>query len=240
MAMVRFELQGSTGVVTLDNDKENRFHPDLVAQVLSTLDQAEKDKGIKALVFTGADPKFFCNGLDLPWLMAHATDMQSILAYLTQINAMYRRVCLFPKPIVGALNGHTFAGGAFLAAHMDFRFMRADKGWVCLPEVDINIPLLPGMVAIMQAVTTPAGFREMYYTGRRFTAQEAQAAGYVDRTFPAEELLPRSIDFAAELGAKRTRTYAEMKRRLRAHVVRVMDEEDAAAFLPTLALAMPG
>ena len=78
---------------------------------------------------------------------------------------------------MAALNGHTFAAGLFMAAHMDFRFMREDRGWVCMPEIDINIPLLPGMIAICQAVMTPKGFRRLYYTGARFTGPEAMDLG---------------------------------------------------------------
>lgn len=239
MSYVRFEKRDTVALLSLDHESENRFHPALLDELLELLDTCEKDQEIWAVVLTGANPKYFSNGLDLAWLMENICDMQAILGYLNKVNATYRRICVYPKPVVAALNGHTFAGGAFLAAHADFRFMREDRGWVCLPEVDINIPLLPGMVSIMRAVTSPAGFRDMYYTGRRFTAREALATGYVDRVYSSEDLLPQSLAFAAMLGAKKTATYAEMKKRLRGEVVRVMDTEDAPCFLSTLTLAIP-
>jgi enoyl-CoA hydratase len=225
-------------VVTMNYEKENRFHPDFISEVMETIDAAEKDKDVGALVITGGDPKFFSNGLDLNWLMAHAAEPAAILAYLGSVNAVYKRFCLYPKPVVGALNGHTFAGAVFLAGYFDFRFMREDRGWICLPEVDINIPLLPGMIAVTQANTTAAGFRELYYTGRRFTGPEAVQIGYVDKVFPEAELLPKSIEFAAMLAKKKVSTYAEMKRRIRAHIARILDEEDPKVFAETLAHSM--
>jgi enoyl-CoA hydratase len=195
-------------LMTLNYKQENRFHPDFMAEIMETLDRAETDGSIGALVVTGGDPKFFSNGLDLEWIMGHAGDVQAVLRYLRAVNGMYKRWTLYPKPVVAALNGHTFAGGLFMAAHMDFRFMREDRGWACMPESDINIPLLPGMIAICQAVMTPQGFRQMYYTGKRATGQEAMAYGFVDALFPADELVPRAVEFAAGLAKKRSDTTA--------------------------------
>lgn len=227
-------------VVTLDYERENRFSLELVSELRGVLDALEGDAEVGALVFTGADPKFFSNGLHLDWMVANANAPAKIFEYLKQVNALFARVTLYPKPTVAALNGHTFAAGAFLAAHMDFRLMREDRGWVCFPEVDINIPLLPGMIAICQAVMPPQGFRQLYYTGRRVGAPEARALGFVDEVCAQDALLPRAVAFAAELARKRTRTYAEMKRRIRSEIARILEEEDPALFAATLGFAMPG
>ena len=151
---------------------------------------------------------------------------------------LFHRVTLYPKPTVAALNGHTFAAGVFLAAHMDFRLMREDRGWVCLPEVDINTPLLPGMIAICQAIMPPQGFRQLYYTGKRFTAPEAQALGFVDQLCAEADLLPEATALAALLAKKRVRTYAEMKRRIRVDVARLLVEEEPKHFSSTLGFAL--
>lgn len=225
-------------VMTLNYQKENRFHPDFVAEIMEGLDLIEHDHEIGAIVVTGGDPKFFCNGLDLEWLLAHATDAPACLDYIRNINAMFKRWTLYPKPVVAALNGHTFAGGVFMACHMDFRFMREDRGWVCLPEVDINIPLLPGMIAICQAVMTPQGFHRLYYTGKRATAAEAMAYGFVDWMFPLDQLLPKCIEFASDLAAKRPDTYAEMKHRIRAPIARILDEVDPNFIAETFAFPL--
>ncbi|MFC1890038.1 enoyl-CoA hydratase/isomerase family protein [Thermodesulfobacteriota bacterium] len=227
------------GIMTLNYKGENRFHPDLIEEMMQTLDEVEHNGEIGALVITGGDPKFFSNGLDLEWIMAHITEPESIADYLRLVNAMFKRWTLFPKPTVAALNGHTFAAGLFMAAHMDFRLMREDRGWVCLPEVDINIPLLPGMIAICQAVMPPQGFRQLYYTGKRFTGPEAVGLGFVDAVYPLDDLLPESVSFAAELAKKRTRTYAEMKRRIRADVAHLLDEVDPKYFMETLTFSIP-
>ncbi len=239
MANITVEIQGRVALLTMHRG-ENRFHPDFVAEMMAALDEIEADGDAGAVVITGGDPKFFSNGLDLEWLMAHAADLEAVAGYLGLCNTLFRRWTLFPKPTVAALNGHTFAAGLFMAAHMDFRFMREDRGWICLPEVDIDIPLLPGMIAICQAVMPPQGFRQLYFTGERFGGPQALEIGFADRIFPEERLLPASLEFAGQLAQKKTRTYAEMKRRIRADIARILDEEDPPLFLPTLSFAMPG
>jgi Delta3-Delta2-enoyl-CoA isomerase len=241
MSTITLDKQDRVAVLTMSYKQENRFHPEFMSEFLEALDKAEADKSIGSLVVTGGDPKFWCNGIDLEYLMTQLPNITKVLPeYMTQLNRLYRRICVFPKPTVAAINGHVFAGGVFLACYMDFRFMREERGWLCLPEVDINIPLLPAMTAITQAVVSAQGFREMYYTGRRFTGSEALQIGFADRVFPGDVLLPKAVEFAAELAKKRTALYAEMKRRLRAPIVETLDKVDPEFFLGALAFATPG
>jgi enoyl-CoA hydratase len=227
-------------LLTMNYKKENRFNPAMLAELNQALDEVENNDKAGALVATGGDPKFFSNGLDLEHIMMNMGDPAKVAAYLGLVNDLFKRVTLFPKPTVATLNGHTFAAGFFLAAHMDFRFMREDRGWACLPEVDINIPLLPGMIAICQAVMPPASFHQFYYTGGRFTGAQCKEMGFAQEVFSEEDLLPKSIEFAAMLAKKKTRTYAEMKRRIREPIARILEEKDAVMFADTLKFSMPG
>lgn len=228
----------SVAVLEMNCGDDNPLSPELVQALVAKLAELEEDDAVRALVLTGGGPKAFCTGLDLTWLATKANDHQAIGAYLKSINELYRRLTLFAKPTVGALNGHTFAAGLFLAAHLDFRMMREDRGWTCLPEVDINIPLLPGMIAICEAVMPPQSFRQFYYTGARFTAPQAKEMGFVDEVCSLDELLPKAVVFAAMLGKKKTRTYAEMKRRIRQPIADLLTDEDPKHFASTLSFSM--
>lgn len=238
MVAIDVQVSDAVAVVTLQNGDENALAPELVRLLSEALDLLEKRDDVRSLVVTGGQAKAFCTGLDLPWLATQAADPKAVVGYLGSINELYRRLTLFPKPTVGALNGHCFAAGLFLAAHLDFRVMREDRGWVCLPEVDINIPLLPGMIAICEAVMPPATFRKLYYTGARLTAPEALVGGFIDEVAPLDELLPRAIAFAGTLGKKKTATYAEMKRRIRQPIAALLTDEDPKHYASTLRFAM--
>jgi enoyl-CoA hydratase len=238
MQTIQLEKQDGVGVMTMNYQSDNRFNPVFLHEMMEALDRMEQDPEIRALVVTGGEPKFFSNGLDLDWLMAHGDNMDEVLGYLKLVNDMFRRWTLYPKPTVAALNGHTFAAGLFMAAHMDFRLMREDRGWVCLPEVDINIPLLPGMIAICQATMRPDGFRKLYYTGARLTGPEAVEIGFVESVHALDALLPASIEFATVLGQKKTATYAKMKRCLREEIARILEEVDPHHFAETISFSV--
>ena len=80
--------------------------------------------------------------------------------------------------------------------------MRADRGYWCLPEVDLGLPLTPEMYAALAAHVEPRTLARAALTGERFTALDAVAAGIATEALPEEEVLPRAIEIAEGLAAK--------------------------------------
>ena len=236
--MIRLEKQDGVCIMTMRYQGENRFNPDFVKAMMNGLDEAEKDPGVRAIVVTGGDPKFFSNGLDLDWLTANGDDMDKVLGYLKLVNDMFKRWTLYPKPTVAALNGHTFAAGLFMAAHIDFRFMREDRGWICLPEVDINIPLLPGMIAICQATMRPDGFRKTLLHGRATDRTRGRRDRLRRKDLPPGRVMPACVEFASMLGKKKTATYAKMKHCVREEIARILEDVDPNHFAETITFSI--
>lgn len=237
MDMIQAEKSTSNGVmlVTLNHAPNNTLHPDLVFQLQELLNQAEKQSEVRALVFTGSGPKCFCTGLDLEFMMQTLSLPQKVIRYVQDVNRLFRRLTLFPKPTVAAINGHAFGGGLFLAAHLDFRLMREDRGFVCLPEVDVHLPLLPGMIAIMREVIAAPSLHKLFYTGVRLSGPEAMKIGLLDDLSSAEDLVNKSVALAADLAKKHTETYAEIKRHYKAAVIKCLDTEDDEAIAQIVA-----
>ena len=224
MQFMDIRKEGPIGVMVMNYEEENHFDRPFVTEIMKALDDIEADNEIKSLVVTSKSEKFFCTGLHLQYMAK--LPFNELTDFIAFFNNMLGRWCAFPKPVVGAINGHAFAGGAIMAAHFDFRYMRKDRGWVCVPEVDINIPFLPGMIAIFREILAPAAFREMALTGKRYTGPEAKALGFIDEVYEKEELLPKSIEMAKFLTTKNLSAYAEIKRRIRAETIRIIKEED--------------
>lgn len=108
-------------------------------------------KGPRALV-TSATGKFWSIGLDLDWVGANPEEFAT---YATSVHELFAQTLELPVPTVAAVQGHCFAAGAMLALSHDFRVMRADRGYFCLPEVDINIPFTAGMSDLIKARLQP-------------------------------------------------------------------------------------
>ena len=166
-----------------------------------------------AALVTAATGKFFSNGLDLDWLVAHADRAAD---YVGSVQRLFARVLTLPVPTVAAVQGHAFAAGAMLSLAHDVRVMRADRGFWCLPEVDIGIPFTPGMSALIQSRLTPATAHEAMTTARRYGGADALAAGIVDRVADAEAVRSTALEVAqaaagragATIGSIRTTMYA--------------------------------
>ena len=210
-------------VFVLDlGDTENRFSPDWLASVEAALDEVEGADGPRALV-TAATGKFFSNGLDLDWLFAHADQHE---AYVVRVQELLARVLALPVMTVAALQGHTFAAGAMLSLAHDFRVMRADRGFWCLPEADIGIPFTPGMSALIQSRLTPQTAHEAMTTGRRYGGDDARAAAVVDRAVDEASVRTTAVELASSLAGKAGDTLGTIKARMYAPTLAALRDRE--------------
>jgi enoyl-CoA hydratase/carnithine racemase len=208
------DRRGAVFVLTL-GDGENRFHPDRLAAINAALDEVEAADGPKGVVTTGSG-KFYSNGLDLDFMAANPDRAE---ANLEQVHALFARVLAFPAPIVAAVQGHAFAAGAMLALAHDLIVMRGDRGFFCLPEVDLGIPFTAGMNALIRSRLPIATAHEAMTTARRYGGYEALEAGIVAVTAGEHELLDVAVARAEDRAAKAGTVFGTIKARLYAEVI---------------------
>lgn len=212
--------EGAVFVLTM-NAGENRFNRGFLDALNEALDEVERERSPAALVTVGGTEKFYSNGLDLAWLGSDE-GRQEGAKFVEDAIALFARLLTLPIPSVAAINGHAFAAGGMLALAHDFRVMRADRGFFCLPEVDINVPLAPGMTALIQAKLAARVVVEMLLTGVRLGGPQCVERGIVDAAVPGPEVLPAAIERAAALAGKDRATYGALKRGLYAGILPVL------------------
>jgi enoyl-CoA hydratase/carnithine racemase len=214
--MAYLSREGDVFVVYLGNegqtDSENRFHPDWINEFHGLLDEVEASEGPAALVTT-ATGKFYSNGLDTEWLFGNLDKMHG---YLDRVHSLYTRLLAFPMPTVAAINGHAFGAGAMLATSHDFRVMREDRGFYCLPEVHLGMPFTVGMNALLTERLSNQVALEAMTTAHRYGADQAIAAGIVDDKADAEALLGAAVARASTLAGNRKPNLPVIKRALHA------------------------
>lgn len=204
-------------------DDENRFSPAFLDDINTRLDEVVAS-GAHGLVTT-ATGKFYTNGLDLDWLTAHADQTQW---YVGRVQGLLARMLTLPIPTAAAVVGHAFGAGAMLALAHDFRVMRADRGYFCFPEVDINIPFTPGMAALIQAKLTPQAAVASMTTGRRFGGEEAAGIGIVDSAAAEGAVTDAALALLRPLGGKNQGTLGAIKQTMFAQAVATLTAEGAA------------
>lgn len=215
---MHLERQDDVFVLTMD-DGDNRVHQRFLDEVNRALDEVEASGGAAALVTTGQG-KFYSNGLDLEWLGTKSPEEGG--RFLDGLDRLFARVLTFPTATVAAINGHAFAAGLMFALAHDFRVMRADRGYLCLPEIDLGVPLRPGMMATIQARLSRRVVHEAVVTGRRYGGADAEQRGIVDALALEAEVVRRAVDMARPLAGKDRATMAALKRGLYVQALRIL------------------
>lgn len=238
MPIIEWKNEDGVAMLVMNNG-ENRHNPEFVAAMLKALDEIEKDETASSLVIASSDEKNWSQGIDVQWIMGAfgGKDFQSIKDFLYGMNKIFKRLILYPMPVIAAINGHTFGNGALLACACDFRFMKSDKGFYCFPEVDINIPFLPGMLAMVRKTFPEYKIPGAILTGKRMGALEMfNDKAIVWACEDRDELMHEATEFAKTFKKGRP-IFAELKKRLYKGIIETMDKEDPA-YIESLAIFM--
>lgn len=229
MGLIDYTLDGHVAVVTM-NSGENRFNTDFFEAFHEVLDEIENKTSASVLVVKSGHEKIWSNGIDLEWFMPLLQDDPTEAAkFPFELTGLYKRLLYYPMVTIASINGHAFAGGAIMASAFDFRFMRADRGYFCIPEVDVRIPLSPSMIAIMRKAVPEYKFLEMQYLGIRLTAEECEKHNIVLKACPLDELMEEVMTFS-NLHNKNKQMIGIMKNLSYKHMEDIFEKDDKVWF----------
>jgi enoyl-CoA hydratase len=174
--MPRLERRGDCALVTLDRPEAMNALSFAILGRLGELFDEVAASDARALVVTGAGPKAFCAGADIPELRGRDLMAQKRGAELGQ--TVFAKLDTLPMPSIAAINGHALGGGLELALACTIRLCTPNAR-MGLPEVKLG--LIPGYGGTQRLprVVGPARAAEMILSGRAVTAEEALRIGLV-------------------------------------------------------------
>ncbi|MFI2557104.1 enoyl-CoA hydratase/isomerase family protein [Nocardia farcinica] len=217
--MVDLELDQGLAVITIDRPHaRNAIAPETMAQLEKAIDAAAS---ARALVVTGAGDKAFVSGGDLKELAALRTEEQAA-AMAWRMRHICDRLADFPAPVIAALNGHAFGGGAEVAVAADIRVAAADIR-IGFNQVALEIMPAWGGAERLAALVGRGRALLLAGSGAVLDASEAERLGLVDRVVPRAEF---TAHWRALARALANRPAAEIKRVMRG----VAADEAVAAF----------
>ncbi|CAG8526400.1 3283_t:CDS:2 [Gigaspora rosea] len=190
---VTLTREGPLFILSMKNG-ENRFTTNFINEINAILDEIENiikhENSERAALITIGEGKFYSNGLDLEHALSTPGFFDNYYLKLLV------RVLTFPIPTVAAINGHAFAGGFMLALAHDYRVMRADRGYMCMNEIEIPYSPHPGMAAIIRIKMTPKTYRDCMIQAHKFTGPDALDQGLVDIIASENDVLPKAKELA--------------------------------------------
>lgn len=201
---------GPVAVATMRNG-ENRIGSDMLGSWNSMLDEVTGSGSVSSLVVVGTD-RYWSTGLDLDEV-GGLTQVEQ-MSFMRRVDLLLGRILELPLVTIAALNGHTYAAGALLALAHDFRIMRRDKGYFCLPSIDVGIPFSPGMSALITAKLPQPIAHDLVVSCRRIGGREAERTGVVNRATDVDSVLGVAVGLGHEYSGKDPQTIRAVKRRL--------------------------
>jgi len=205
------------------NDDENRFNEVFLNQLNAMLDIVERYPSEHLALIITAKGKHWCNGLDLTWLVAQ--DNHHFSLFVGAFHQFLARYLTLNCVTIAAINGHCFGGGGLWSLAHDYRVMRADKGFWCIPAVDIQIKLTDGFLALLKTkISSPSLLRDVTYTGHRFGGVEAAKFEIVDFAENEDKVLPSSLQIAESLSSKNRHLVGVLKKKMYEKVSRKIRE----------------
>jgi methylglutaconyl-CoA hydratase len=221
--LTRYVLQGQAAIITLDSPAtRNALAPAMVAELIAHLRAAHADPLVRAIVLTGAGTAF-CAGADLRARgnMGDATSSGS-----NPFVDVLKLIRHGDKPVIAAVNGAAFGGGAGLVAAADIA-IASESAKLSFSEVHIGV--IPAMISVV--VLPKLGehvMMRLFLTGERFDAQQALAYGLLHRVVPADQLQDAALAEVALIAKGGPNAIRETKRLVRA--VATLPEDEAFAY----------
>jgi 3-hydroxypropionyl-coenzyme A dehydratase len=182
----------------------NALNKEIMTELSQAIDIVSTDDGIKVIVITGTGERSFCAGADIRYVVN--VDPVEAERYATFIHTLLNKIENLQKPVIAAINGYALGGGCELALACDIR-IASSNAKIGQTEVTIGIPPGWGGTQRLLRIVGPAKAKELIYTGKMITAEEAARIGLVNKvvSLTAEEegrvpSLPSSAASTTESG----------------------------------------
>ncbi|PLB41834.1 enoyl-CoA hydratase/isomerase family protein [Aspergillus candidus] len=188
------DRRGNVFIITMQKAPENRltsWYCQEIIRAFRTVQQILGPDSEGAVITRGNDDKFWCTGLDLD------EPDTNPFANTNGFYPMLHTILDFPYPTIALITGHTFGGGCPFALAHDYRIMNANRGFLCMPPVNLGLHF-DGIGLLPRLKLRPQIARKMLLEAHRWTGKEALADGVVDAIAEPE----RMLDVAIQMGEK--------------------------------------
>lgn len=203
--------QGRVGVMTFNNpEKHNAVSFDMWEAAEKILDEFLNDDDIRVVVLTGAGGKAFVSGADISKFESERAGEEAVQRYNALVDRIYTRIYRFPKPTIAMIRGYCIGGGLNLAICCDMRFA-TEKSRFSLPAAKLGLGY--GYSGLRRYIETigPVATKEIFFTARQLSAEEAFRLQMVNEIVPDEALESKVMETANMIADNAPLTIATLK-----------------------------
>jgi enoyl-CoA hydratase/carnithine racemase len=147
----------------------------------------DADDSVRVIVLEGAGDKAFVSGADISRFENERANVDRIKEYGVSVNRAYESVQYALKPTIAKINGYCYGGGMGIAVCTDLRICSEDSSF-CIPAAKLGVGYGQHNTKVLMDLVGPSFTKEIFYTGRRFSSDEASKMGLVNNVVPKAEL----------------------------------------------------
>jgi len=206
-----YSFNDGVAAITMDDGKVNVMSTQMLRDLASALDRAERDGAI--VVLRSARPGVFSAGFDLKIFAAN--DPGGSLEMVKAGAELALRLLTYPFPTVGVMEGHAFPMGTFLLLACDVRIGARGPFRMGLNEVAIGIAPPGFAIELARSRVQPAWLSRTVTLGEMYEPDDAVVAGFLDRCVPATEVAPALETVVGAMRGLHGPSHALAKKRLR-------------------------
>ena len=178
MKYIQVEPQEDVAIIRINRPEAlNAMNTDVITELSRAIDIVGVDDGIKVVIITGAGDRSFCAGADISYMVD--IDPMTAERYASSAQSVLNKIEKLEKPVIAAVNGFALGGGCELAMVCDLR-IASSNAKLGQPEVTIGIPPGWGGTQRLMRIVGPAKAKELVFTGKMITADEAFQIGLVN------------------------------------------------------------
>ena len=179
MKYIQVEPQEDVAIIRINRPEAlNAMNTDVISELSRAIDIVGVDDGINVVIITGAGDRSFCAGADISYMVD--IDPMTAERYASSAQSVLNKIEKLEKPVIAAVNGFALGGGCELAMVCDLR-IASSNAKMGQPEVTIGIPPGWGGTQRLMRIVGPAKAKELVFTGKMITADEAFQIGLVNK-----------------------------------------------------------
>lgn len=197
---VLYEKNKNVAIITLNRPQRlNAITRDLISGLIGQLKAARQDRGVSAVILTGAG-KAFCAGEDLKETSA-GKKFEDWIEETEGLQEVQRVVMDLGKPLIAAVRGYALGGGCEFAMSSDIRIVAEDAKFG-FPETEVGLTITTAGTKLLAQIVGLGKAKELVFTGDFVNAAEALRIGLANSVVSEESLMDEALSMARRIGEK--------------------------------------
>jgi enoyl-CoA hydratase/carnithine racemase len=209
--MMMRKADGIGWMIFNNPERHNAVSLEMWEAASEIIEDFQRDDAVRVIVVRGAGEKSFVSGADISKFDDERAREDAVARYDAATESVYSSLLTSHKPTIAMIHGYCIGGGANLAVCCDLRIC-SESAKFAIPAAKLGLGYGYTRVRRLLDVISPAFAKEIFFTARQFTAEEARVMGLVNRVVSVAELESYTTDYARQIGENAPLTVKAIKR----------------------------